>query len=118
MVSLTGVILSLKFKIIIIVPTSSPKDLSVIVLNSVDVQISWNPPSLSEQNGIISSYFLSVTDSETEVAFTPLITNMMSTTFGGLVPYTTYYCTVAAYTSVGSGPFASFVSFETDEAGR
>ncbi len=99
-------------------PTGSPIGLSVIVLNSTYVQISWSPPPLSEQNGIISSYYLSVTDSEIEVAFTPLMTIMMSTTFGGLLPYTTYYCTVAAYTSVGGGPFASFVYFETDEAGR
>ncbi len=99
-------------------PTGSPIGLSVIVLNSTDVQISWSPPPLSEQNGIISSYYLSVTDSDIEVAFTPLITNMTSTTFGGLVPYTIYYCTVAAYTSVGGGPLASFVYFETDEAGR
>ncbi len=97
-------------------PTSSPTDLVVIVLNSTAVQIFWNLPPISEQNGVIIKYNVSVTDVETEEMFF-LISFPTDVTFGEMQPYTMYYCSVAAYTLVGSGPFTSPVYIETYEAG-
>ncbi len=97
-------------------PTSSPTDLVVIILNSTAVQIFWNLPPISEQNGVIIKYNVSVTDVETEEMFF-LISFPTDVTFGEMQPYTMYYCSVAAYTLVGSGPFTSPVYIETDEAG-
>lgn len=100
-----------------VVPTSSPVGLSVIVLNSTDVQISWNAPPVSEQNGIIIQYNVSVTDANTDDMHS-LITSSNDVIVGELLPYTAYHCAVSAHTSVGSGPFSSLVYFETDEAGN
>lgn len=98
-------------------PTSPPTGFSVSVLNSTDVLLTWNAPPVSEQNGIIIKYNVSVTLVETEEVIS-FVTSSNTVTVSELLPYTTYHCTVSAHTSVGGGPFTSLVYFETDEAGN
>ena len=100
----------------IIVPSSSPTDLAVTVSSSTEVKIQWNPPPISEQNGMITEYNLSVINTDTDESIT-LITNLTTFNVGSLLPHTVYRCAVAAYTSVGIGPYTTDIYFETDEAG-
>ena len=99
-----------------IVPSSSPTDFSITVDNSTGVLLEWNPPPLSEQNGIITGYNVSLINTVTgeQMSF---FTTSTQITVGMLKPFTIYRCAVAAYTLVGMGPFTTYLYFETDEAG-
>ena len=99
-----------------VVPSSSPTDLAAIVYSSTEVYLSWSPPPKSERNGVIIEYNISMisTESEEHVHITTIATNI---SIGSLLPYTTYQCAVAASTSVGQGPFTTYLYFETKEAG-
>ena len=84
--------------------------------SSKSVTLNWNPPRIEEQNGVIISYTINVTEagngqlvqrivpsSETDISISPLF------------PFTTYLCSIAASTSVNIGPFSTILTFRTPE---
>ena len=76
----------------------------------------WSPPSLDEQNGVIIGYNFSLHDSSNDLLVTT-VTYTNNSTVSFLEPYTTYQWRVAAFTSVGLGPYSSWSFFQTQEAG-
>ena len=102
--------------IIFIVPTQSPANFVSSVLSSSSVSLSWNPPPVESQNGIIISYHLNITTLAT--GSVTLYTSYDTTIqVNGLVPYTTYTCLIAAETSIGRGPYTTIITFTTMEDG-
>ena len=97
-----------------LVPSSSPTDLAATVYSSTEIYLSWSPPPKSERNGVIIEYNISVISTNSEEHITTIATNI---SIGSLLPYTTYQCAIAASTSVGQGPFTTYLYFETNEAG-
>jgi hypothetical protein len=91
------------------VPTGYPPSLQVNPINSYSVIAQWEPPFLSDQNGIITQYTLwwSLLTTGEENEYTTTNTNITVT---NLSPYTTYVWTIAASTSVGIGPNSTAIN--------
>ena len=100
------------------VPSSPPTSVASSVLSSSTVQLSWNPPDPTGQNGRITSYTVIVSNiatSETITHTTSAITT--SLVVSGLSAFTAHECYIAANTSVGMGPFTTKIVFKTLEDG-
>ena len=80
------------------------------------ISLSWDPPLQQEQNGIIRKYVITLmTVDNSEVTIVSSISS--SQTIHGLRAYTTYLCTVAAYT-ISVGPATEQLQIQTAEDGR
>ena len=97
-------------------PTGPPLDVDATPVNSTSVTISWNPPALENQNGVITGYVinLKIVGSEGVTQYSSSSDNI---TIGSLHPFTTYAYTVAAQTSVGTGPHTTSSTVMTPEDG-
>ena len=88
-------------------------------LNSSTVQVSWNPPQLSLQNGLIVDYVLTITgvDTDEEYELRSSEDTGGTMTVPGLHPFYTYTFSIAAATTVGGGPFSPAVAFQMPQEG-
>ena len=86
------------------VPTGVPVNVDAVSVSSTSIRISWEPPPLDQQNGIIVTYFISVTEIETGVihSFNTDVTDNLLIV-NSLHPFYNYNCSVAAFT-IGLGP--------------
>ena len=102
---------------ILAVPTAPPQSFTVTVLGPRSLRLSWTPPPSNQQNGEILGYTVTVSNVETGREEE---SNTTSTSYlaSSLHPYYTYQCKVAAFTSVGLGPFSRVVSQRTRQAGK
>ncbi|XP_033029131.1 receptor-type tyrosine-protein phosphatase delta isoform X47 [Lacerta agilis] len=96
-------------------PSGFPQNLRSESATSTSVQLSWQPPILSERNGIITKYTLQYRDinvahHQTEMSVVPADITM---TLSGLKPDTTYDVKIRAHTSKGPGPYSPSVQFRT-----
>ncbi|KAM6468292.1 receptor-type tyrosine-protein phosphatase delta isoform 21-T24 [Liasis olivaceus] len=96
-------------------PSGFPQNLHSESATSTSVQLTWQPPILSERNGIITKYTLQYRDinvahQQTEIPVVPLDTIM---TLSGLKPDTTYDVKIRAHTSKGPGPYSPSIQFRT-----
>ena len=101
----------------ILVPSSPPTNLAVIVQNSTAALISWSPPPQTDHNGIITTYTVTLVNKKTDlqIKYNTLATSLIVDT---LSPFTNYELAVTANTSVGMGPQSVFLPFLTNEAGN
>ena len=77
----------------------------MIVINTVtskNVTLSWGPPT--EANGVITKYQFQCSAGEEHVFNRTVIGSQTTTTLSGLLPYTSYSCSITAHTNVGGGP--------------
>ena len=86
-------------------------------MSSTSVKLAWSPPPSDQHNGIILGYNVSITTSEMDNVL-KLSTNATKLTVDSLKPYTTYACNVAAFTSVGVGPYGDQLQLTTLQAGE
>ena len=93
-------------------PSAAPVNVTGMNTSSTSLRISWLPPPVEDQNGIIIAYNI-----------TYVTAKMIDSTCGsvqfieltGLLKFSTYNISVAASTSVGIGPSESVtVSTDTD----
>ena len=89
-------------------------------MNSTVIEISWEPPPVDTQNGIIRQYSIYI-DVQEEIDGSMLLKtvfgNLTSIIVSGLHPYYTYTCRVAAVTIV-EGPHSVEVTTRTLESGQ
>ena len=78
--------------------------------------LSWNPPDLEDRNGIIIGYVININSQRNETL--QYTSNTTTLTLSSLSPYTSYYCTVAARTSVGTGTFTTVLTLQTSPEGK
>ena len=90
---------------------------AITVTSSTSVNLTWNPPSYEEQNGVIIEYVINMTMQETGGSF-ELTSDTNSLEVTSLKPNRTYVCIIAAATSAGLGPFSTFVIAKTFEDGK
>ena len=95
-------------------PARPPEDVVVDVLGAHTLNVSWLPPS-SQQNGVIRSYSVNMTQANTQQDYQHS-TNNTSIIIDHLLPYTAYFIQVAAVT-VSAGPFSETLYAATPEAG-
>ena len=99
------------------VPTGAPQSLEAVAVSSSSIRITWIPPLKEQQNGVIRSYSINVTEIPTGSVRTFVAhSDEIIKTVNQLHPYYLYECAVAAYT-VGLGP-ASFTQTLTFPAGE
>ena len=112
---------SLKYVCILIfsltVPSGSPEDVSVIVLSSSEILVSWSEIDPISQNGIITLYEVvySAGSSLNQSIFSNGSSFALHIT--GLEEDVEYSISVRAYTSVGPGSFSNVVMKTTKEDG-
>ena len=98
------------------VPTSYPQNFAAVASSSRSATVTWDPPPMAQQNGIIILYTINVTVADSGEMF-QLTSTTTSLTVSTLQPFTTYFCIIAASTSVGMGPFSTVVTLQTPEDG-
>ena len=76
----------------------------ITTVTSKSVTLTWNPPT--EPNGFITEYRFQCSG-ENHVVNSNVTGSQTTTTLSGLLPYTNYFCSITAYTSVGGGPAAT-----------
>ena len=100
-------------------PSSPPLNSSGEVLSPSTLFISWQPPALEEQNGIITSYSVLLTEVPTNTTTTyqrdSSHTEILIT---DLHPHYEYSCSVAAWTSAGLGPYGTPFTVTTHHDGE
>ena len=96
-------------------PSSPPETFMAGTLDPTSISLSWSPPPLENQNGIIRHYEVTLVALETgEIHIRTSVAH--SITITSLRPYTTYNCTVAAET-VAIGPVTIGILVQTLQAG-
>ena len=99
----------------IAVPRSAPVHLQGSAVNSTAIFLQWQPPLLTDQNGVIRSYIINITVVETGTTL-QLTSQTNARNLSGLHPYYTYILTVAAVT-IGRGPYGLVLTIKTPEDG-
>ena len=98
-------------------PTAAPQEFEVVAVSSNSIRLTWIPPPEEDQNGVIRSYHINVTELPTgnihEITNTD---NDLNEIVSSLHPFYTYNCTIAAFT-IGLGP-VSFAQVRTDPTGN
>ena len=79
--------------------------------------ISWNPPAPENQNGVITGYVINLTLTVGTGDVSQYSSSSDNITIGTLHPFTAYAFTVAAQTSVGTGPYTISSTVMTPEDG-
>ena len=98
-------------------PTGAPLSVEAVAVSSSSIRITWNPPLPEQQNGVIRSYYINVTELPTGIVREIVAHGDESIEIVNLLhPYYVYECTIAAFT-VGLGPTA-FAQALTDTAGN
>ena len=96
-------IMCLDTKIYISVPSGEPEDVRTVSLSPTSFLLEWDPPLEEDRNGVLTGYRLVL---EWEVGQEYRVnTTHTSYNFTQLQQGTTYYCSVAAYTAIGTGPY-------------
>ena len=95
-------------------PTAAPLSVAVSILDPTTVSVSWNPPPLGFQNGIIRNYTIRYYEIQTNIVFT-ITSQNTSATIVSLHPYYNYSISIAAFTIL-TGPFSNSVVIQTPEA--
>ena len=123
------------------VPIEAPTNVHLEIQSSGSIFLTWQPPPLSYQNGIISGYTILLTalqDGSSHVYNLPGAASshhfegvfillvfeylkrklLVSTWIVGLPGFVEYEVAVAAQTAVGTGPYSNVTNFTTPEGGK
>ncbi len=96
-------------------PSGPPRNVFVNAINSSAIIVTWEPPFLEVQNGVIGSYRVSI--AEENMAESSFAVQDTSITISGLHPFYMYDVTVAAVTN-GVGPKSFEVRITMPESGE
>ena len=92
----------------------APQNVSGVPTGSTSLSLYWSPsPNYQNQSGRIQYYHINITDATTR-RFT---TNNTQLTVSSLYPYSTYQCTVAAFT-LAQGPPSTPITIQTYQDGK
>ena len=98
-------------------PNGDPQNFEATATSSRMSTLSWDPPNFEDRNGVIIGYVINVTNTQRNETL-QYTSNATALTLTTLSPYTTYYCIVAARTSVGIGPFTTVLTLLTPQDGK
>lgn len=102
-------------------PSGPPQDVRCYSSSSTNILVSWRPPPVELQNGIITQYAIQYAASEGEDTTTQQITGIPPESseylLENLEKWTEYQVTVTAHTDVGAGPESLPQLIRTEEDG-
>ncbi|XP_047136886.1 phosphatidylinositol phosphatase PTPRQ isoform X2 [Hydra vulgaris] len=84
------------------IPTGSPSNLTVAIISSTALLLSWDKVEYSLRKGIITMYLYICYSTENSIS-NKVGNNTFNVTVNDLVPDTYYNCSVAACTNIGCG---------------
>ena len=107
--------MSLFFPFPLKVPTGPGRNLAASIQSPYSTMLTWDPPLVELQNGVIIGYMIQLSVAETGAVsqVTSPTTSVNITTNA----FRTYTCVVSAQTAVGFGPYGSQTTFLTPEDG-
>lgn len=104
------------FYLLFIAPSAPPTGLSATALSARELNITWLPPVLAEQNGVIRSYILNI--SITEIGSSQvLMSDQPQLMLENLHPFYTYSFLIAAVT-ISPGPYSEILTIQMPQAGE
>ncbi|XP_060058654.1 protein sidekick-2 isoform X2 [Erinaceus europaeus] len=101
------------------VPTAAPRNVVVHGSSATQLDVTWEPPPLENQNGDIQGYKIFFREAEQRNLTERLKTLFLAETsvkLKNLTGYTTYMVSVAAFNSAGDGPRSTPVQGQTQQA--
>lgn len=102
-------------------PSGPPQEVKCYSPSSTSVLVSWRPPPVELQNGIITQYTIQYTATDGEDTTTRQISSIPPESsqylLENLEKWTEYYVTVTAHTDVGAGPESLPLLIRTEEDG-
>lgn len=102
-------------------PSAPPQDISCTSPSSTSILVSWKPPPVEKQNGIITGYSIKYIGIDGEDVKPHEILGISSDSTQYLLEqlekWTEYRISVTAHTDVGPGPESLAVLIRTDEDG-
>ena len=107
-----------------IVPSSAPRNVTAIAINSTAILVRWQEVVPEDRNGNITGYevmYMPLTDLMGSLNTTPQVTQVtsdLSIVIGDLEEFIFYAVLVRASTSAGSGNFSDPTSTQTLEDGE
>ena len=99
-----------------IAPSAPPTDLLATALSARTLNITWEAPVFTEQNGIIRSYRLNISVTETGSSEL-LMSDQPQLLFEDLHPFYTYSFLIAAVT-ISPGPYSEILTIQMPQAGE
>ena len=97
-------------------PTAPPSNFVVGETTPTSAVLTWDPPPIDQQNGVIRYYIIDCNQAGNGSNVTET-SNTTEITLQNLLPFFQYRCTVAAFT-VAIGPLSGVLTFRLPEAGR
>ncbi|XP_069483084.1 netrin receptor DCC isoform X2 [Ambystoma mexicanum] len=97
------------------VPSATPQNISLEVVNSRSIKVSWLPPPSGTQNGFITGYKIRHKKTTRRGEMETLEPNNLWYLFTGLEKGSQYSFQVSAMTVNGTGPSSDWVTTETPE---
>ena len=88
-------------------PSAAPLNVTVTTVNPSSLEVSWQPPPVQDQNGVITGYMLQYTRVGTSDTMSVTVTSGTTRTISRLVAFVEYSVEVAAMTVNGTGPFSN-----------
>ena len=102
-----------------IVPNDAPQNFTILVATPTSIFLRWDSPPPESRNGLILGFSITLTNDYDESVITYMAqSNEYEVTIENLVPYTTYVCTILAFTAIGNGPSSQSVMVTTSESGK
>ena len=113
-------------------PTETPLNVSVTVETSRDITLSWDRPSLEEQNGLLTIYHVIIMETQILYLDNGIVDSPMGENFNRtydisegriqlvdmLHPSYNYTVRIATATAAGIGPFSNPITVMTLEDGE
>ncbi|XP_051635031.1 netrin receptor DCC-like, partial [Manacus candei] len=97
------------------VPSATPRNVSLEVVNSRSIKVSWLPPPAGSQNGFLTGYKIRHRKTARRGEMETLEPNNLWYLFTGLEKGSQYSFQVSAMTVNGTGPASEWVTAETPE---
>ncbi|KFO77977.1 Netrin receptor DCC, partial [Cuculus canorus] len=97
------------------VPSATPQNVSLEVVNSRSIKVSWLPPPPGTQNGFLTGYKIRHRRTSRRGEMETLEPNNLWYLFTGLEKGSQYSFQVAAMTINGTGPSSEWITTETPE---
>lgn len=92
-------------KINYLVPTKSPTDVRLRMINVTSLRVSWRPPTSDAINGILKGFIINIKSNQSEERNITTNERATSVTLYRLITDATYTIRIAARTIAGYGPF-------------
>lgn len=98
-----------------VVPSGPPTNvqLTQTTTPTPSANLTWGPPTLEHQNGIIIGYVVTVGNLDTGL-ISSSSTSLEQFVLSSLTPDSQYRVKVAAQTSAGSGPYSEVITLHID----